>query len=719
MSVKLLAGSKALRFSSLMLAVWLLSVVHVGTVTAQQLPPPVHVNPLSVQYSSPYGPRFKDGRYQYHFGIDYLYGLGTPFYAVEAGSITDIKIDGSNDWYISVDGTHHFSYLHIFDNSWMASVEGGNLDATPTFLTDASGYQIFGQACLNGTAPPLLQGVSDQSCTNAGDLITLESTQCLDELAIIFWQDFDQNIATRVLSACVGGSDFVIGGIRPSRHVAQGDLLGAIGDSGVAAGHPHLHLQVDSGDHNPLLYVQHDNAVPPSSPLFDIELFKDSGSSIGELDLNKTALSAGNVLNPMRDSPLRVRTKVDYSGHGHDLEAVGIFMFKNSVPNPYQCTAAGGVAGPNGNGGVGAKCFGYGGNPMLQRSVFPFPPNRTPRAEDIDQAVEQGIYPQSRANVDFLTDGIDLTQTDPGSYLLAAAAQDVEGGQAQRELEVEVPPKVTVTIVGFGAVTSTPSGLNSGINNCGPGPTTCFDWFDIRDGVSLTATTSQSGHFQGWSGDCVGTDPTVLVFTGTETPESRDCTATFTPRSFTGNWNTTYGFMTLTQNGITVTGNYGGGFNGAIIGTVTTDINQNLILSATWRDVTGTGTLIFTQTSDDEFFGTWLRSTGAGNPGGAWNGIRDNGPTFTGRWSTDFGIMTLVQNGNVVTGTYDLRFGGFNGALSGTANGLVLTAFWADSTGTGNLVFQLTPDNQDFNGTWSRFSGTGDPGGTWDATRAP
>jgi hypothetical protein len=235
-------------FSWMLPSAFLISCFAAAGLKAQQLPPPIKLsNPRNLQYSSPYGPRHISD-YQFHYGVDYRYGLGTPYYAVEGGTITALHHDGLNDWLITIEGSHTFDYIHMFDNSWMA------VDASPP---DNDGNPIYAQACLNSSTPlPISSGVSNSSCANKTDFVTLELTPCPDQWMIVFWQDFDKDIASKVLSPCdISGFPLgfdKVGGVTPTSHVSQGDLIGIVGHSGVAAlAGPHLHLQVDHGHESP------------------------------------------------------------------------------------------------------------------------------------------------------------------------------------------------------------------------------------------------------------------------------------------------------------------------------------------------------------------------------------------------------------------------------------------------------------------------------------
>jgi hypothetical protein len=88
-----------------------------------------------------------------------------------------------------------------------------------------------------------------------------------------------------------------------------------------------------------------------------------------------------------------------------------------------------------------------------------------------------------------------------------------------------------------------------------------------------------------------------------------------------------------------------------------------------------------------------------------WNGARASNEyaepalrpetTFSGKWATDgrgaFGIRTLLQEGDRVTGHYD----DFQGRYGGEVKGRKLTGrFWWNAKGTGVTTFEKTPPSQ-------------------------
>jgi hypothetical protein len=105
----------------------------------------------------------------------------------------------------------------------------------------------------------------------------------------------------------------------------------------------------------------------------------------------------------------------------------------------------------------------------------------------------------------------------------------------------------------------------------------------------------------------------------------------------------------------------------------------------------------------------WVRKGGGGG---------DGGPTgnFAGQWTSDDGYqqvpMTLQQDGNRVTGTYEHR----GGRIEGTVTGSTLTFTWRQDDRSGTGSFTLGPDGTTFEGTWT--AETGEPReGTWRGWR--
>ena len=97
--------------------------------------------------------------------------------------------------------------------------------------------------------------------------------------------------------------------------------------------------------------------------------------------------------------------------------------------------------------------------------------------------------------------------------------------------------------------------------------------------------------------------------------------------------------------------------------------------------------------------------------------------TFTGTWDTNFGIMTLIQSGSQVTGTYESDDGQFIGTVAGnTVRGTWSEApSYAPPNDIGDAEFILSSDCSTFTGNW-RYGNTGSWGpaaswsGSWSGT---
>jgi len=96
-------------------------------------------------------------------------------------------------------------------------------------------------------------------------------------------------------------------------------------------------------------------------------------------------------------------------------------------------------------------------------------------------------------------------------------------------------------------------------------------------------------------------------------------------------------------------------------------------------------------------------------------GRRPAGQTgkLSGEWKTDFGLMTLTQQGTSVTGTYTQS----SGKLSGTLSGNVLRFRWEQSNGSGSGRFEFSNDGNSFDGGWCRCDEPDRPTSNWKGTR--
>lgn len=94
--------------------------------------------------------------------------------------------------------------------------------------------------------------------------------------------------------------------------------------------------------------------------------------------------------------------------------------------------------------------------------------------------------------------------------------------------------------------------------------------------------------------------------------------------------------------------------------------------------------------------------------------------SFDGKWQTDFGVMTLTQNGTSVIGTYTYR----NGSIDGTVSENVAKGTWTQNssdlgneTTSGDFEFVLSSDYNSFSGKWRYGSSGGWQSKPWNGTR--
>ena len=111
----------------------------------------------------------------------------------------------------------------------------------------------------------------------------------------------------------------------------------------------------------------------------------------------------------------------------------------------------------------------------------------------------------------------------------------------------------------------------------------------------------------------------------------------------------------------------------------------------------------------------------AGAGGGAWVtqarvasaqvGFNASGVWNT-QWAGSASVITLVQAGQFVTGTYTA---GRHppGAMAGAFRGNMLIGRWTDPTSSGGIVLAFSPDGRSVTGTWGRSPDSNTSGGPW------
>ncbi|MFA6029368.1 MAG: hypothetical protein WC969_05920 [Elusimicrobiota bacterium] len=166
------------------------------------------------------------------------------------------------------------------------------------------------------------------------------------------------------------------------------------------------------------------------------------------------------------------------------------------------------------------------------------------------------------------------------------------------------------------------------------------------------------------------------------------------PRSFEGEWSTSYGDMTLHESSASVRGSYTmGGAACAIEGRRAAD---ELIFAYQEPDASGQGR--FRLSADGESFeGERLpRGGSAWNP---WKGRRrvraGDAVGFEGLWQTDFGRLRLSRSGERVLGYYSFS----GGSLEGRVRDGALRFRYSDQK-KGEGEFRLSEDGSALRGRW-------------------
>lgn len=86
---------------------------------------------------------------------------------------------------------------------------------------------------------------------------------------------------------------------------------------------------------------------------------------------------------------------------------------------------------------------------------------------------------------------------------------------------------------------------------------------------------------------------------------------------------------------------------------------------------------------------------------------------FTGRWQTDFGVLTLYIRDGIARGSYQ-RKDERPGLLVGSVDGTILTGRWSSELGDGGARLSLGQDGRSFQGSWSQYADRYSGAGKWD-----
>lgn len=132
--------------------------------------------------------------------------------------------------------------------------------------------------------------------------------------------------------------------------------------------------------------------------------------------------------------------------------------------------------------------------------------------------------PSCSASFD-LNSSVTLTATPDTGYVFQEWSGGCTGSgscvltmDGPKSVSARFGPRLTVTTVGLGTVTSTPAGITC------PGNTTCGSPFQQDSTVSLAAAANANYVFRGWSGACTGTGACLVTMSG-----DQSVTANFDP----------------------------------------------------------------------------------------------------------------------------------------------------------------------------------------------
>jgi hypothetical protein len=182
--------------------------------------------------------------------------------------------------------------------------------------------------------------------------------------------------------------------------------------------------------------------------------------------------------------------------------------------------------------------------------------------------------------------------------------------------------------------------------------------------------------------------------------------------TFVGSWETTYGTMTLVQNGDKISGSYDmDGQRSTIEGKL--ERNRFVFI---YREPGVQGEGWFELSRDGKSFSGKWRAKGQ-TEWSDWTGTRsqqalNKANSFSGLWETSFGRMRLTQKDSKVFGIYS-----FNGGstVEGTVSGGKLTLQYKEPSAQGQATFELAPDGNRFSGTWRKQDSMS--GGNWTGER--
>jgi hypothetical protein len=157
------------------------------------------------------------------------------------------------------------------------------------------------------------------------------------------------------------------------------------------------------------------------------------------------------------------------------------------------------------------------------------------------------------------------------------------------------------------------------------------------------------------------------------------------PSSFTGHWFTSFGPMTLQQDGMRVAGTYGQAGENTIEGSL-----ENGPLVFRYAEERERGTGWFRLKRDNHFAGTYLADGQSRTlPWRGWRG-------FDGLWDTSIGRLRMMQHAGAITASHEYPAANLQATVE---NGRAILAMTGEDIG-GRGAIELDPAGHSFAGEW-------------------
>jgi len=190
-----------------------------------------------------------------------------------------------------------------------------------------------------------------------------------------------------------------------------------------------------------------------------------------------------------------------------------------------------------------------------------------------------------------------------------------------------------------------------------------------------------------------------------------------------GSYETNFGALILKVSGNKVSGSYSHD-NGRIEGTW----EGNRLVgkwseAPTYKPPHDAGEFEFVFPKDfKSFAGRWRYGFGGKEWSGDWHGTRTAAAMeemVSGDWNSSFGMMSLKQSGNKISGTYTNQ----NGKIDGVLQGNIIKGTWFQAPSykppndAGDFMFVLSADRNSFSGKYRWGFGGEEWAGNWTGTK--